>query len=160
VVPKIRPIAPGDVDVVVEFSLRAWEPVFDSFRAVLGEAVYALAYPDWVETQAAAVRSVCLSEKIQVFVAEGAGRVVGYVAVAWHDDPPTGEIDMIAVDPRFQRRGYASALVSFALEHIAAAGVALAVVATGGDPGHAAARRIYEKTGFIALPLVRYYKRL
>ena len=36
----------------------------------------------------------------------------------------------------------------------------LAHIATGGDPGHAAARHTYEKAGFTALPLVRYYKEL
>jgi hypothetical protein len=35
--------------------------------------------------------------------------------------------------------------------------VRLAIVATGGDPGHAPARRTYEKAGFTPLPLVRYY---
>ena len=38
--------------------------------------------------------------------------------------------------------------------------VGLAVVGTGGDPGHAPARRVYEKVGFVGLPLVRYYARL
>ena len=36
----------------------------------------------------------------------------------------------------------------------------LAVVGTGGDLGHAPARRVYEKAGFVGLPLVRYYARL
>jgi RimJ/RimL family protein N-acetyltransferase len=40
------------------------------------------------------------------------------------------------------------------------AGVVLAAVDTGGDPGHAPARRVYEKAGFTGLPLVRYYARL
>jgi hypothetical protein len=34
----------------------------------------------------------------------------------------------------------------------------LAVAATGGDPGHAPARRSYEKAGYTALPLVRFYR--
>jgi hypothetical protein len=40
------------------------------------------------------------------------------------------------------------------------AGMKLAVVGTGGDPGHAPARRSYEKAGYTGLPLVRYYKDL
>ncbi|PVC90671.1 GNAT family acetyltransferase [Streptomyces sp. CS090A] len=40
------------------------------------------------------------------------------------------------------------------------AGVTLASIWTGGDPGHAPARRTYEKAGYTALPLVRYYKAL
>ena len=36
----------------------------------------------------------------------------------------------------------------------------LAVVGTGGDEGHAPARRSYEKAGYTGLPLVRYYQEL
>lgn len=36
----IPPLAPADITAVVEFSLRAWAPVFDSFGKVLGERVY------------------------------------------------------------------------------------------------------------------------
>jgi hypothetical protein len=32
-------------------------------------------------------------------------------------------------------------------------------VATSGDSGHAPARALYEKLGFRALPLMRYYRR-
>jgi hypothetical protein len=34
------------------------------------------------------------------------------------------------------------------------------MVETGGDPGHAAARATYERAGFAALPVVRYFKEL
>ena len=51
-------------------------------------------------------------------------------------------------------------LVSLAVEEIGKLGIPLAEIGTGGDPGHAAARRVYEKAGFTALPLVRYYKAL
>jgi hypothetical protein len=33
-------------------------------------------------------------------------------------------------------------------------------IGTGGDPGHAPARRTYEAAGFTPLPLVRYYRLL
>jgi hypothetical protein len=36
----------------------------------------------------------------------------------------------------------------------------VAMVETGGDPGHAAARRTYEKAGYILLPIARYFKSL
>jgi hypothetical protein len=50
---EVRPVTADDVDQVVEFSFRAWRPVFDSFRAVLGDAVYTRVYPDWLASQAA-----------------------------------------------------------------------------------------------------------
>ena len=67
---------------------------------------------------------------------------------------------MLAVDPRLQRQGIGTALTIFAVQRLREAGVGLAVVGTGGDPGHAPARRVYEKAGFVGLPLVRYYARL
>jgi hypothetical protein len=34
------------------------------------------------------------------------------------------------------------------------------MAATGGDPGHAPARRLYGSAGFTCLPLVNYYRLL
>ena len=36
----------------------------------------------------------------------------------------------------------------------------MALVETGGDPGHAAARRVYEKADYTILPVARYFKAL
>jgi GNAT superfamily N-acetyltransferase len=158
--PTIRPLAPPDIAAVVEFSLRAWAPVFESFRAVLGERVYQALYPDWSSSQARAVEAVCQDDAAVVWVAEQQGRPVGHVAVRIDPESQTGEIDMLAVDPLVQRQGIGAALTSFAVQQLRDAGVRLAVVGTGGDRGHAPARRVYEKAGFVGLPLVRYYVRL
>jgi ribosomal protein S18 acetylase RimI-like enzyme len=158
--PTIRSLTPGDIAAVVEFSLRAWASVDDSFRSVLGERVYQAIYPDWASSQARDVEAVCQDNTAKVWVAEQLGRPVGFVAVRIDSDARTGEIDMLAVDPLVQRRGIGTALTSFAVQRLRDAGVVLAVVATGGDLGHAPARRVYEKAGFVGLPLVRYYARL
>ena len=92
-----------------------------------------------------------------VFVATYPDRTVGFVAIVCHENPSIGEIDMLAVDPDYQLRGIGSALTTFALDHMRSLGIRLASIATSGDPGHAAARRTYEKAGLVALPLVRYY---
>jgi ribosomal protein S18 acetylase RimI-like enzyme len=155
----IRPLRAADIPAVVEFSLRAWAPVFESFRTVLGERVYQALYPDWSATQARAVEAAC-RDAAAVWVAELHGRPVGYVAVRANADDRTGEIDMLAVDPLVQRQGIGTALTAFAVQRLRDAGVRLAVAATGGDPGHAPARRVYEKAGFVGLPQVRYYARL
>jgi hypothetical protein len=39
-------------------------------------------------------------------------------------------------------------------------GMLVAVIETGGDPGHTPARRACEKAGYIALPAVRFFKAL
>ena len=158
--PTIRPLAPADIATVVEFSLRAWAPVFESFRSVLGERVYQALYPDWTTPQARDVEAICRDDTATVWVAEQQGRPVGFVAARIDADSRTGEIYMLAVDPLVQRQGIGTALTSFAVQRLRDAGVGLAVVGTGGDLGHAPARRVYEKAGFVGLPLVRYYARL
>ncbi len=49
-----------------------------------------------------------------------------------------GEIYMLAVDPDHQGGGIGTALTEFALARIKDAGMAVAMVETGGDAGHAA----------------------
>jgi hypothetical protein len=36
----------------------------------------------------------------------------------------------------------------------------VAVIGTGGDPGHAPARRLYERSGYRPFPVVQFYKEL
>ena len=157
----IRPIEDRDLDAVVDLSLRAWAPVFDSLRAVLGESIFLRLHPDWAAGQADAVRSTCTSGDLGVFVGVMDGEPVGFVAIAlnaYHER--MGAIEMIAVDPDHQRRGVAAALTAFALDHLRAAGMDIAVVETGGDPGHEPARRSYEASGFTLLPIARYFQLL
>jgi GNAT superfamily N-acetyltransferase len=156
----IRPLTDVDVDAVVAFSLDAWAPVFASFAQVMGPPVFGLVHPDWRTAQAAAVAEVCRS--LDAWVADVDGTPVGFVAVRWtqEDATPVGEVEMIAVAPAHQRAGIAGRLLDRAVAEIAGRGVPLAVIGTGGDPGHAPARALYERHGFTGLPLVRYYRPL
>lgn len=158
----IRPLQDSDLDALVELSLRAWEPVFESLREVLGEPTFArLHQPDWRAVQTQAVRAGCTSAGHDVFVAVSDGRPVGFATVelnAFHEG--MGVVHMIAVDPAYQRRGIATQLMDRAAEHMRARGMDIAAVETGGDRGHAPARAMYEAAGYKALPVVRYLKLL
>jgi ribosomal protein S18 acetylase RimI-like enzyme len=174
----IRALRDDDIDAVVEFSVRAWRPVFESFMEVMGPDIFRRIYPHWQAGQADAVRDACRDEAHRTWVAEAprapeptntsgasevpgeAARPVAFAVVAVHDDPRRGEIYMIAVDPDYQDRGIGLALVNFATDRITELGLPLAEIGTGGDPGHAPARHVYEKAGFTPVPLVRYYKAL
>jgi len=82
------------------------------------------------------------------------------VAYTLNGEDQTGEVELLAVHPDYQNHGIGTELNNFVLEKMRGSGARLAVVGTGGDPGHAPARRSYEKAGYTALPLVRYYKAL
>ena len=158
---QIEPYDPCHLDAVIRLSLRAWTPVFDSIQNVMDSDVYQAFYPDsWRVSQQKAVQDVCAAEDTNVWVAIDAGSTVGFVAVKLHSDDSMGEIYMVAVDPDFQGQGIGSTLIEFALDWMKKAGMSIAMVDTGGDPGHAPARHTYEKAGFGLLPIARYFKKL
>ena len=154
----IRPATAADTDRIVELSLSAWGAVFASFESILGAALYQRVHPDWTTSQATAVREAIERNETWVAVADD-DTVGGFVNVIFDEAESSGEIYMIAVDPAAQRRGIATALTELALDEMRARGLTLAIVATGGDPGHAPARATYEKAGFTACPQV-WYSRL
>ena len=158
---EIRELREDDLEAIIEFSLHAWRPIFASVREVLGDDIFLRLHPDWTANQADAVRSACTNDERDVFVAVANGRPVGFVVVAlnaFHER--MGVIDIIGVDPNYQRRGISSALTEIATEHMRTSGMDIAVVETGGDPGHAPARAAYETAGFTLLPIARYFRLL
>lgn len=157
----IRPVREADIADVVEFSLLAWEPVFHSFERLLGHEIYSLVWPEWRTSQREAIEALCQTGgRSIVYVAELDGRVVGFVAYELNVQDKTGEVIMLAVHPDYQDGGIGTTLNTFALTKMAESGIRLARVETGGDPGHAPARRSYEKAGYSPLPVVRYFKEL
>lgn len=156
---RIRQFHESDREPVVRLSLRAWAPVFESIEQQMQAEVYRRFYPDWRQEQRSSVEAVCADPQANVWVADVDGDVAGFVAV-YKREPTFGEIYMIAVDPDFQQRAVGSALTDYALTRMREEGVAVAMVETGADPGHAPARRLYEKSGFRLWPVARYFKHL
>jgi ribosomal protein S18 acetylase RimI-like enzyme len=159
--PQIRLFEDRDAEAVVGLSLRAWTPVYASLERVLGSEILRRMHPDWREDKRRSVEDILASKKGRVWVAEVSASVVGVVAVELHHpERSMGEISMLAVDPDHQGSGIGTALTEFALEKLKDAGMTVAIVETGGDLGHAAARRTYEKAGYTLLPIARSFKNL
>ena len=157
---QIEPYNPHQLDAVIRLSLRAWSPVFDSIQDAMNADLYRELYRDWRVSQQKAVEDVCAAEDTNVWVAIDADSTVGFVAVKLDSESSMGEVYMVAVDPDFQGRGIGTALMEFALAWMKDSGMSVAMVETGGDPGHAPARRTYEKMGFGLFPIARYFKKL
>ena len=157
----IRAYDDNDLDAIVELSLLAWERVFVSFRQVLGPEIYARIYPDWRKSQSEVVERICCDTvQYNTLVAEVDGTVAGFLVYELRAESATGEVQLLAVHPDYQNDGIGTELNLCALAKMRAAGMHMAEVATGGEEGHAPARRSYEKAGYTPLPLVRYYKAL
>ena len=157
---RIRRFHAEDAPSIVELSLRAWAPVFESIEQALGNEIFRRLHPDWRVSQQEAVERVCASEKAQVWVGEEDRVTAGFVALYLDPESTIGEIYMLAVDPGYQALGIGTSLTSFALDRIREAGKTVALVETGGDPGHAPARRTYEKADFRHVSVARYFKAL
>jgi ribosomal protein S18 acetylase RimI-like enzyme len=158
--PVIRPYHEDDAPDVVRLSLRAWAPVFDSERDVMGDEIFVRLYgDDWRRRQQQDVEKVLADEETEVWVAEVNRKVVGFVAAVLKLDSDMGEIYMLAVAPESQNHGLGSELTEVATNWIRESGLPLAVVSTGRDVGHAPARRTYEKAGYTAAwPSLLYIK--
>ncbi len=154
----IRQFEERDLAGVVRLSLRAWAPVFVSIEQEMDPKVYQFFFPDWRKEQQEAVTAVCADSTAQVWVCDHEGDIAGFVAV--YQRPTYGEIYMIAVDPDCQHKSIGKSLTEHALNWMRENGISVAMVETGGDPGHAPARRLYESQGFRCWPAARYFKSL
>jgi ribosomal protein S18 acetylase RimI-like enzyme len=157
----IRPGDDNDLEALVNLSLLAWEPVFDSFQQIMGSAIYTIIYPEWRTMQQEVVEGFCRAHEDRVLlVAEVDERAVGFLVYDLNHTDKTGEVQLLAVHPEYQNLGIGTRLNDIALSEMKESGMKLAAVSTGGDLSHAPARRCYEKAGYIAVPAVRYYKDL
>jgi ribosomal protein S18 acetylase RimI-like enzyme len=158
---QIRSYQHEDLDSIIELSLLAWAPVFESFQAYFPPEIYFILHPDWRKNQAEVVRTICQDiATYTTLVAEEAGQVVGFVCYQIKPVELRGEVLLLAVHPNHQNRGTGTELNLSALQAFQDAGIKIAIVETGGDDGHAPARRAYEKAGYTPFPIVRYFKKI
>ncbi|MGB0701638.1 MAG: GNAT family N-acetyltransferase [Pseudohongiellaceae bacterium] len=157
---NIRDYEADDKPALEELTLRAWEPVFADLERSIKPEIYEVFVPDWQAEQMRSLNTVCDSGDIHTIVAERDGKILGFAAMSFHPEDFLGQIFMIGVDPDYQRRGVGTALINAGIGIIKQRGFALVMIETGGDPGHAAARKTYEKMGFDLYPVARYLKRV
>lgn len=157
----IEPYSQHCRGAILDLSVRAWAAVFPLTRATVPGFVYECFYPrGWEARQIADIAALLDTEPDNVDVAFDGTTVTGWVCTRIHPDDRMGELYVLAVDPNYQRRGIGSALLGHSLARIRAAGMAMAMVETGDDPGHAPARASYESAGFERWPVARYFKNL
>ena len=159
---EIRPYRAADLDSLQKIRALAFEPVFRSFRDMLGLPIADVALSTAETEQAGLLEDLCKPDTPQkVYVAELDGELIGFVSLSLDEKQKVGEIGLNAVRPDRAGRGVGTQLYEFALEEMKAAGMKVATVGTGGDPSHAPARRAYEKAGFgPSIPSLWMYRAL
>ena len=139
----------------------AFAPIFASFRAILGDALYALAQAREDEAQGELFVSLLAPESgWEVYVAELAGTVVGFVALQLNHDTHVGEIGLNAVHPDHAGKGIGTTMYDFAIARMQEAGMRVATVATGGEPSHARAPGLREAGFTVHIPSVWLCRKL
>ncbi len=158
----IRMARADDLNRLQEIRQAAFAPVFASFRAMLGDELYALVQEREDTAQPALLASLFEpGSDWEVQVSERDGTVLGFIAIRINHETQVGEIGLNAVHPDHAGRGIGTALYEFAVSRMKVAGMKAATVATGGDESHAPARRAYRNAGFAAeIPSVWMCRRL
>ena len=158
---RVNGFRPEHLASVLALSKRAWEPVFSKLQGSAEAFVLNAFYPNgWWERQKADIEGLVEDGQTQIWVAQHDGVVVGFVGVRLHPEDDMGELYILAVDPSHQRKGVGTALMNFAFDRIKDSGMAMVMVETGDDPGHAPSRATYERNGFKRWPVARYFREL
>ena len=155
----IRPYAPADLEALHRIRAEAFAPIFASFRSIVGVEISAVALATAEKEQAELLERLCAAG--EVHVAERDGAPIGFVAVTLDRAQLVGELGLNAVLPSEAGHGVGHALHQHALDIMRREGMRVAFVGAGGDASHAAARRAYEKAGFVVgIPSITLYRML
>src|SRR5690606_34358639 len=134
----IRDFEAADLPAMQALRKAAFEPIFRSFRQIVGPEIAAVAFAQADDDQAKLLEDVCApGSGHHVLVAARSDAVVGCVSFTVDADTRIGEVGLAAVHPADAGRGLGTRLVEDALGRMRALGAAVATVGTGGDPSHA-----------------------
>lgn len=158
----IRAFTQHDLIPLTDLTIETFRPFYeDSFRPLVGEAVFANQHGDWRDDYRRQVAGLHAPERhMYVAVAEHDGDLAGYVA--WSVDPVRRNASVTLLAVRAGHRGHhvGTALCEHAFAEMRALGAEVVEIGTGGDPFHAPARALYERLGCTRLPVAVYYRQL
>ncbi|MEM7102877.1 MAG: GNAT family N-acetyltransferase [Bacteroidota bacterium] len=145
-----------DLEELQVIRARAFQPVFDSFRKILGHTIYELAQKPEDISQKDYLTSLFDEATLwQMWKADSNGKTIGFVAIRLDEKAKVGEIGLNAIDPDYANNGLGTQMYDFAINIMKNAGMKVATVATGGDPSHIPARKAYQNAGFnVEIPSV------
>jgi len=141
----IRPYRPADLPALRELTVTAFAGV--TLEQNVEDALGVLHGHDWLWRKARHVDEDVAADPGGVFVAEAAGRVVGYVSTRSDLDTGRGRIPNLAVAADARNIGLGRRLIEHALDHFRAAGLSFAVIETMAQ--NAVGNHLYPACGFV-----------
>lgn len=156
---KIVPAKEEHFKAAGDIAVKAWTPIREEFKRLLGEDIYESFFTNWQEKKKKdIIESLNLGRG---YIAMVENQVAGFISYGVDEENKTGEIHENAVDSDFSGMGIGTMMYKFVLDKMREEGVRSVTVTTGGDDAHAPARHSYEKAGFTKyLPSVKYYMNL
>jgi hypothetical protein len=80
---RIRAFESGDLATIQSIRKRAFQPIHDSFRTLVGERVFQLEFCDWDQKQGAYLQSICAKNSgKEVYVAALEDKIVGFIGLS------------------------------------------------------------------------------
>lgn len=148
---------PSHYAAIADIAISAWQRIWASYEKELGDELFQAFYGGKEERKRRCVISE--AETGNSFAAVVGDKVIAFINYRIEGDKV--EICSNAVDPDYSGHGIGGELQKYVLKYAKEQGCIYAVVETGGDDGHAPARRSYEKAGFeLNLPSVKYFQKL
>jgi hypothetical protein len=93
--PSIRSFEPGDLPALQHIRQAAFEPIFQSFREIVGAEIAALAFTHADGEQEKLLDDICTAgSNHQVLVVTIGKEIVGFVSFTLDTDKRTGEIGL------------------------------------------------------------------
>jgi ribosomal protein S18 acetylase RimI-like enzyme len=148
-----------DIDAAAKIAIEAWKLIYNGYRLELGDELFEGFFSQWQESKSRSVKIGLRSGR--GFTAKDDSKVVGFIYYLFDPETKIGTIGENVVCPAYRGQGIGGMLYQHVFECLKEEGAKYVKVTTGGDDGHAPARRAYEKAGFQEyLPSVVYYKKL
>lgn len=160
----IRAFDRHDLAPLTALTIDTFRPFYeDTFRPLVGEAVFAVQHDNWREDYRRQVAALHAPERhayVAVAEAEAEDTIAGYVAWSVEPDRRKGKVTILAVSTRYRRHHVGTALCEHAFAQMRAFGAEVVEIGTGGDRFHAPARALYEALGCTPVPLTVYFREL
>jgi ribosomal protein S18 acetylase RimI-like enzyme len=161
----LRQVRQGDLQRVAEITILCYQPIFDSYLAMLGEDCYQVVRHDpeltWEERKTGQNEKLFQEHPEWIWVLEGDGKVFGFISFYLFPKQGYGHIDNNGIHPDQTGKGWGKFMYRQVLEHFRLQGLRFAHVDTGLDPAHIPARRAYGAVGFDRqVPSVEYWQDL